>query len=120
MELDARQRQRFARHLLLPELGKQGQAELCASSVRAPEGPAGAVASDYLTRAGVQCGDEGAAVPVADGQVLAQLAGDPSLEHAAAALAGAFAAVEAIKGITGAGEAGALPPELTLAVGEEP
>jgi hypothetical protein len=53
-------------------------------------------------------------VAVLDADGVRRLAGDPLLEDAAAELAGAFAAVEAIKAVTGAGSPGALPPNLVL------
>jgi hypothetical protein len=46
--------------------------------------------------------------------VVKAMAGEPLLEEAAAALAGAFAAVEAIKAVTGAGEPAALPANFVL------
>jgi hypothetical protein len=115
-ELD---RSRYARHLLLPEIGEAGQTRLCATSVRIPESAdrlAGEVARDYLMRAGLQVdptqqetGDRqqatgnhrrGPALALADvpsTSAIGILAGRAELEHAAAALAGAFAAVEVIK-----------------------
>jgi hypothetical protein len=44
---------RFARQRLLPEVGDKGQRAIAEASVRLPEGPASAVAADFLARAGV-------------------------------------------------------------------
>lgn len=117
--LDDADRQRYARHLLLPEIGERGQAALCATRVprRAPSSSrAGLVAQEYLQRAGVQLADAGAGVPLPLPGTSAQacLAGQPLLEEAAAQLAGAFAAVELIKGVVGAGTPSSLPAELCL------
>jgi hypothetical protein len=93
-------RHRHARHLLLSEIGEQGQARLCATRVVFPESAdpsAGAVARDYLTRAGLHVAPVGIIAPVPCAAAIRTLAGRPELEPAAAALAGAFAAVEAIK-----------------------
>ncbi|MBP6837210.1 MAG: hypothetical protein KA190_07895 [Kofleriaceae bacterium] len=53
---------RYARHILLPDVGGVGQARLLAATVAVVDGDAGAVAFDYLARAGV-----GALVLVGDG-----------------------------------------------------
>jgi hypothetical protein len=102
---------------------------------------AAAVARDYLERAGLQLPDttlprsagvmptidaheataqgdleqpHELAVAVADSTALQALAGRPELEEAAAALAGAFAAVEAIKSALGLARPATLPAELSL------
>lgn len=77
---------------------------------------AAAVAADYLTRAGVTIADAptATAVGVATTDQIEQLACRPELRAAAASLAGAFAAVEAIKTITGAGQPATLPSALRL------
>jgi hypothetical protein len=57
MPLSDSQRVRYARHLLLPELGEEGQLRLLAGSVRFAEGVAREVrevAGEYLRRAGVR------------------------------------------------------------------
>lgn len=119
MSLGDRERTLYARHLLLPEIGKGGQAALCASVVHAAEGAdprAALVARDYLERAGVRWSDgaEGLRVDVPPPAEVERLAGADGLVEAAAAVAGAFAAVEAIKRIVGAGTAAALPEDLSL------
>ena len=110
--------QRFARHLLLAEIGPAGQARLCAARVRiADEADARAarVARDYLERAGLEVDAAGGdAVEVARAEAVRALAGRAELEEAAAALAGAFAAVEAIKAQLDAGTRAALPAALSL------
>ena len=115
--LDDRQRTLYARHLLLAEIGTEEQAALCAATVHAPPGAdtrATAVAREYLVRAGVTFSDEprGVEAPVPSATEVDLLAGTPDLREAAAALAGAFAAVEAIKRITGVGRPGTLSLEL--------
>lgn len=119
MALSPIERVRYARHLLLPELGLDGQARLCAASYRVSGDEAAArVAVDYLGRAGLARGRDGdggavsVAVPAAD--AIDGLAGRPELREAAAALAGAFAAVEAIKVVAGAGRASTLASEFSL------
>ncbi len=116
--LTAEQRTRYARHLLLAELGEEGQERLCAARVRLRGGAdarASAAAGDYLARAGVTVAEDGvelAALPASDD--VARLAGDALLEDAAAILAGAFVAVEAIKRAAGVGTAAALPARYAL------
>jgi len=122
------QRRLYARHVLLSELGATGQARLCASEVSivhdaAPD--AAEVAREYLQRAGVRllpaarpAAEPGTAaqgetpaltltlsieVEVATRTGVRDLAGDPVLEDCAAWLAGAWAAVEAIKRCAGIG-----------------
>ena len=104
-ELD---RVRYARHLLLPEIGAGGQERLNAARVRvspaADEG-AGAVAREYLARAGVQVAPEGEhLVELPGGEAVLSLAGSPELLEAARALAGALAAVETVKAVLQLGE----------------
>jgi hypothetical protein len=98
-ELD---RVRYARQLLLPEIGSKGQERLCAAQVRVSEGDpgAGAVALEYLGRAGVSFAQEGEHVlALPDTSAVVDLAGAPELLEAARALSGALAAVETIKAI---------------------
>jgi hypothetical protein len=116
------QRQLYARHLLLAEIGEQGQERLCASRVAHAAGDARArvVARDYLERAGLCVDDASTAepaslqVPLPTQDGVRALAARPELEEAAAALAGAFAAVETIKAALGIAAACALPADLTL------
>jgi len=115
MSLTPTQRARYARHLLLPEIGEAGQERLLASRVRV-SGASGAeaVARSYLERAGVQLGDTGEQLRVASDARLDALAGSPLLLEAARALAGAFAAVETIKSVVGIGHPSELPEALSL------
>jgi sulfur-carrier protein adenylyltransferase/sulfurtransferase len=122
MGLSDAQRTRYARHLLLPELGEAGQLRLLAASARpegSPDAGALAVARDYLSRAGLRVSGEASAVALElpDADAVARLAGAPELAEAARALAGAFAAVEAIKAAAGIGSRGALAPQFSLAAG---
>lgn len=122
MGLSDAQRARYARHLLLPELGEAGQLRLLAASARpgsASDPGALEVARSYLARAGVRIASGASEAEVAlelpDAEGVAQLAGAPELAEAARALAGAFAAVEAIKAAAQIGRRGALPPGFSLA-----
>ncbi|HJL17281.1 MAG TPA: hypothetical protein RMH99_16560 [Sandaracinaceae bacterium LLY-WYZ-13_1] len=104
-------RARYARHLLLAEVGEQGQRRLSAHRVRLEGDPrATEAAADYLARAGVGVvragdADDTVAIPRAD---VARLADRPSLAPTAGRLTGAFAAVEAIKRALAVGRPGAL------------
>jgi hypothetical protein len=112
-------RQRYARHLLLAEVGEAGQERLCHARIQLPvdtDPRAARVARDYLERAGLalHADDQGASRPQLNRAAVAALAGDPVLEPAAAALLGALGAVEAIKGELGLGIALELPADLRL------
>jgi hypothetical protein len=101
----------YARQVLLREVGMAGQARLCATEACIPaivDAAAGAVAAEYLLRAGVRVTDSGLPLTAATSAGVEALAGEPMLRECAAWLAGAWAAVETIKGSTGAGEAAAL------------
>jgi hypothetical protein len=143
MPLSDSQRVRYARHLLLPELGEEGQLRLLGGSVRFAQGvarEAREVAGEYLRRAGVRViedEDEDAHahddahvnvhvdvdLVVGGDDVNATvlllspppLLTDPSLSHAAEALSGAFAAVEAIKRLARIGKAAELDRNLLRA-----
>jgi hypothetical protein len=111
--------QRYARHRLLTEIGDSGQLRLSAASFRLAAGAdaqASAWARGYLERAGPCIAEGGACheLAVPSSTEVSALAGRPLLREAAAALAGAFAAVEAIKRVTGAGQPASLPPGLVL------
>jgi hypothetical protein len=109
--LDPADKRRYARHLLLADVGEAGQARLLAARVQLePSADPGAaeVAREYLARAGVQVGETGALVSLPSREAVSALAGSAFLHEAAAALAGAFAAVEAIKHTLGLGHAGKL------------
>lgn len=128
--VDDRQRQLYARQILLPEVGMAGQARLLGSTaVLADQGDpqARAVTRLYMQRAGLPIEDHMADDiddEMADDPARRQLSqdtplvriespttatvtrsagGDPSLQQAAAALHGALAAVEGIKSALGAG-----------------
>jgi molybdopterin/thiamine biosynthesis adenylyltransferase len=119
--LSGRDRQLYARHLLLTEIGETGQERLCARRVALPadaDAEAGRIALDYLVRAGVSTAQDADALDVPNADGVSRMAGDASLTQAASVLAGAFAAVEAIKASVGAGRPATLPRELLLS--EEP
>lgn len=108
MALSARDRTRYARHLLLPQLGEAGQERLLASTLHTlARDDAGArdVAAHYLARAGVCVRDETSedSLPlhVASRAEVDQVAGSPALREAARALVGALAAVHAIQTLAG-------------------
>ena len=111
--LDPQDQQRFARHLLLSQIGEAGQLRLCATQVRVgadADARAAKVAWLYLERAGMRIGTDDASqvIALASPEAVRALAGGIELEDAAAALAGAFAAVEAIKRALGVGTASSL------------
>lgn len=118
------QKRLYVRQLLLAEIGDAGQERLCGTRVGfAPNAPtrAAEAAWGYLARAGVTRAEPNArasdvlAVDVPDAAAVERLAGSTLLADAAATLAGAFAAVEAIKASVGAGRAARLPADLVLA-----
>ena len=90
------QKRLYVRHILLPEIGQEGQARLCAASFQSARDYAGAVRARYLARAGLR-GDD----------TLEAQGGEPS-----EAVRGAFEAVEAIKRTLGVGTPGTFPDEL--------
>jgi hypothetical protein len=99
---------KYARQILLTELGVAGQERLGATRVvlaSDADPRAAEVAGAYLERAGVGAHAQGVeqTLRVAPAERVAQLAGDPALEDCAAWLLGAFAAVEAIKSASGVG-----------------
>ena len=120
MPLSARERSRYARQLLLPQIGESGQTRLLALRVRArPGGDEGAlsVAATYLERAGVSVGEHRAASEffVAPSAELLRIAGDGALLEAARALAGALAAVDVLRTAVGfGGVAQATIPSLSV------
>jgi hypothetical protein len=113
---------KYARQILLTELGLAGQERLVATRLQWPadaDPRATEVATAYLERAGVGAHVPGAdanqvAVPVASAEAVAQLAGDPALADCAAWLLGAFAAVEAIKSAAGVGTPGSVGSDFVL------
>ncbi|HEX7479830.1 MAG TPA: hypothetical protein VF331_18650 [Polyangiales bacterium] len=120
--LSDHEKQLYARHLLLLEIGERGQEKLCAAQVamaQLGDARASAVAREYLQRGGTSCaaavsGGTQVELALPDASAVDALAGDPRLQHAAAWLAGSFAAVEAIKQIVGVGRAGAIPETFSL------
>jgi len=108
MSLSAHDRSRYARQLLLPQLGERGQARVLASSVRAPkdaDGGALAVARTYAERAGLRVVSDGEfpLISVPTTEQVGRVAGEEALMEAARALVGAIAAVEALRGAAGFG-----------------
>ncbi|MCB9591617.1 MAG: hypothetical protein H6719_02690 [Sandaracinaceae bacterium] len=95
--------------MALPEIGDEGQARLEAVPVHVlGDARAVATAEVYLERSGVTISSTGREV-----RVPAIRSGRPELEEAAAFVAGALAAVEAIKAVVGAGEAADVHVTLT-------
>jgi adenylyltransferase/sulfurtransferase len=106
MALTTRDRTRYARQLLLPQIGEAGQLRLLAARVREPlQADAGAlsVACSYLARAGLRTTSDAEApeLSLVSSREVARLAGDPALIEAARALAGALAAVDALRAVAG-------------------
>jgi hypothetical protein len=115
--LSAAARRRYGRHLLLGEIGESGQERLMKAGFRLGPGrdaDAYAVAAEYLERAGCLRKDDGQEVRIADRAAVLRFAGSPALRETAAAVAGAFAAVEHLKEVLGIAAARDLPPDLTL------
>jgi hypothetical protein len=117
LRLDAAARRRYARQLLLGEIGEQGQERLLdAGFCRGAGGDvdAFAVAAEYLKRAGCSCQESGAAVHVPTESAVMRFAASPALREPAAAIMGAFSAVEHLKAVLGIGAVREFPPDLTL------
>lgn len=120
MSLDATARRRFARHLLLAEIGENGQERLVGARFREAAGSdanAYATAADYLERAGCVSDPNGEEVRVPGPEAVEGFAGLPALVEPAALIIGAFCAVEHIKETLGIAAARELPPELRLSDG---
>jgi hypothetical protein len=143
--LSGRDRSRYARHLLLPQLGEAGQERLLAAHVCAngdADPGALAVAQCYLARAGVgrterarseTGGEPGEPVPaddrcasplrVATSTEVSAMAGVPALHEAARALSGALSAVDAmlsVVGLSGSTLSGArVKPQIIFAISSE-
>jgi hypothetical protein len=117
-------RERYARHLLLGQVGQAGQVRLLETALCAqPESDPGAraVAAAYLERAGVRVSDQGAELPVPSTSQVERCAGDHALMPAARALLGALAAVDAIRqvlGLPGSPASDVVISSAELAVGE--
>jgi hypothetical protein len=117
LSLQGAQRRRYARQLLLSEVGERGQERLLAARFRPAAGcdpDAYAVAADYLERAGLSFDPAGTELRVADADAIERLAGSPCLREPAAWIAGAFAAVEHLKEVLGIAAARELPADLCL------
>ncbi len=117
MSLDAAARRRYARQLLLGEIGEIGQELLLAARFRcsADGDPyAYAVAAEYLERAGCSADEDGAVLPVPTPAEVMRFAGSPALARPAAAIMGAFTAVEYLKEVVGLAAASELSGELRL------
>ena len=118
MSLDATAKRRYARQLLLGEIGEIGQERLLEAGFhRGPDvdADAYAVAAEYLRRAGCEEKDtEGASVRVPRSEAVMRFAGSTSLHAAAAAAMGAFAAVEHLKRVLAVGKASEFPSDLEL------
>ena len=102
-------RARYARQLLLPQIGETGQARLLASTLRAPANADHGtlrVARAYLERAGVrvieatpESVDAEPLPSLPASEVIARIAGRPELHEAARAVVGALAALQAIQSV---------------------
>jgi len=119
VSLDAAARRRYARQLLLGEIGESGQERLLATEFRCGaegDAEARAVAADYLKRAGCPVHERGATVHVPTASAVMRFAGSAELREPAAAIMGAFSAVEHLKEVLGIAVASELPAELRLSV----
>jgi len=96
------QKRRYVRHLLLPEIGAEGQAKLCLTRFSTGD----AITELYLQRSGLISDPEAPIVTPP------RLETSPDLQAAADVLVGAFAAVERIKAELDVGSPGALEVEL--------
>lgn len=117
MTLDAAARRRYARQLLLGEIGEAGQERLLGSEFAVgAASDASAFAAEYLRRAGCRETDAGREVLVPDAAAVTRFAGAPFLLEPAAAVIGAFSAVEHLKAILGIAEARGFPTDVQLNV----
>lgn len=117
MSLDAAARRRYARQLLLGEIGEPGQERLLTAGFRCGadrDAGAYAVAAEYLERAGCPRDESGAELRVPSESAVMRFAGSPALREPAAVVMGAFSAVEHLKEVLGIAAACELPSELTL------
>jgi molybdopterin/thiamine biosynthesis adenylyltransferase len=115
--LDSAARRRYARQILLGEIGEAGQERLLAARFRPAAGAdedAYALAAEYLERAGCRPDARGDAVPVPDEEAVSRFAGSAELRAPAAAIMGAFAAVEQIKSLLGIGAQRSFPSNARL------
>lgn len=115
--LDAAARRRYARQLLLDEVGEAGQLRLLTSRFRREEAcdaDAFEVAAQYLARAGCVADPRGKPVQVPGEAEILRFAGTERLREPAAAILGAFSAVERIKETLGLAPARPLPSDLRL------
>ena len=117
MSLDAAARRRYGRQILLGEIGDTGQVRLLEAHVRPTEGAdatAYAVAEEYLRRAGVRSDERGTPVSVPDAPTVQRFAATESLAEPAAAIVGAYCAVEHLKAVLGLGEPQPFPEGISL------
>jgi len=117
LSLDAAARRRYARQLLLGEIGEAGQERLLASGFRGAVGgdaDAFAVAADYLERAGCARDPDGVEVRIPRASEVMRFAGNAGLREPAALVLGAFAAVEYLKEALGIAAASEVPTDLSL------
>lgn len=63
---------RFARHLVLAEIGPEGQAKLNAMEFTVPLGRGGEIAAEYLQRAGASAHDGSTVIPMSTTESSAQ------------------------------------------------
>ena len=125
MTLGLRERALYARHLLLAEIGQDGQERLAAAHVELgdrTDSRVASVARDYLERAGVVTKRAAhanepssvAASPLVTERDVEHLAGDPRLSEVASFFAGAFVATEIVVANLGLRPAAPLPSHFQL------
>ena len=121
MGLPPQQLRQYARHIVLPEIGEEGQRRIGACRPRVATSASSRAADwalAYLERAGCDAGDgDPSPVDVPSDDEVSRIAGSPDLLHAAELFAGAFAAVERIKASVRAGEGG--DPRATRLSGDD-
>ena len=118
MSLSPAAKQRYARQILLREIGEEGQARLLHARFgrdESSDSQAYGRAADYLRRAGCaeDCSAEPLRVPSSQ-SVDAFAGGEPRYREAAATVLGSLSAVEFLKDALELPKGGELPRNLTL------
>jgi len=117
LSLDAAARRRYARQLLVGEIGEAGQERLLGAGFRRGAGcdaDAHDVAAEYLERAGCSANESAADLLLPSAGAVMRFAGSPALAEPASAIMGAFSAVEHLKEVLGIAAARDFPTELRL------
>lgn len=86
---------RFARHLVLAEIGPDGQEKINRMEFDVPAGRSGAVACDYMLRAGATMTDGSSVIPISETH------GTAETRIALDTIHGALGALEALRRVLG-------------------